>query len=59
LLQVLVSAASDRNLVLYDIRTRSPLRKLIMQMNTNAIAWNPMEAFNFTIVRCSRRCLQF
>lgn len=57
--QVLISAASDRNLVLYDIRTRSPLRKLIMQMNTNAIAWNPMEAFNFTIANEDHNCYTF
>ncbi len=23
-----------------------------MQMQSNAICWNPMEAFNFTVVRC-------
>eukprot|EP00123_Amoebidium_parasiticum_P000808 comp11710_c0_seq1/m.6274 comp11710_c0_seq1/g.6274 ORF comp11710_c0_seq1/g.6274 comp11710_c0_seq1/m.6274 type:complete len:447 (-) comp11710_c0_seq1:479-1819(-) len=45
---VFASCATDRSLVLYDIRMGSPLKKLIMQMRTNAICWNPMEAFNFT-----------
>ena len=45
---MLASAANDRNIVLYDVRERTPIRKVIMQMMTNAIAWNPMEAFNFT-----------
>lgn len=44
---VLASAGSDRTLILYDIRTSSPLSRLITQLRTNAIAWNPMEAFNF------------
>jgi WD repeat and SOF domain-containing protein 1 len=56
---VLVSAASDRNLVFYDVRARSALRKLVMQMNTNAISWNPMEAFNFTIANEDHNCYTF
>jgi WD repeat and SOF domain-containing protein 1 len=46
--ELLASAATDRNIVLYDLRTTSPLKKLVMNMRTNAIEWNPMEAFNFT-----------
>lgn len=45
---VLASTASDRNIVLYDIRTKSPLKKLIMHNSTNCISWNPMEAYHFT-----------
>eukprot|EP00040_Diaphanoeca_grandis_P005438 m.32831 g.32831 ORF g.32831 m.32831 type:complete len:451 (-) comp16707_c0_seq1:116-1468(-) len=45
---VLATAADDRNIVLYDIRAATPIRKLIMAMKTNKICWNPMEAFNFT-----------
>jgi WD repeat and SOF domain-containing protein 1 len=45
---ILVSTASDRNIVLYDIRTRTPLRKMIMLMQTNTVSWNPMEAFHFS-----------
>jgi WD repeat and SOF domain-containing protein 1 len=44
---VLLSSASDRNMVLYDTRTKTPIRKVIMQHLTNAIAWNPMESYNF------------
>jgi len=44
---VLLSSASDRNMVLYDTRTKTPIRKVVMQHLTNAIAWNPMESFNF------------
>jgi len=45
---VLATAADDRNIALYDVRAATPIRKLIMGMKTNKICWNPMEAFNFT-----------
>ena len=44
---ILASAATDRSVVLYDLRTSSPLTKTVLHMSTNAISWNPMEAFNF------------
>ncbi|KAJ2800083.1 Protein sof1 [Coemansia guatemalensis] len=44
---VLASCGTDRSIILYDLRTNSPLAKLVMTLSTNAIAWNPMEAFVF------------
>ncbi|KAL1623248.1 Protein sof1 [Neofusicoccum ribis] len=44
---ILASAASDRSIVMYDLRTSSPLHKVVLTLAANAIAWNPMEAFNF------------
>lgn len=44
---VLASAGMDRSIVIYDLRTSSPLTKLITKLRTNSISWNPMEAFNF------------
>ncbi len=44
---VFASASSDRNMVLYDIRQKTPLKKIVMQHITNAIAWNPMESYTF------------
>lgn len=41
--------AADRSIILYDTRAASPLRKCILPMRSNALAWNPMEAFNFTV----------
>mmetsp|Transcript_19367 Transcript_19367/g.57569 ORF Transcript_19367/g.57569 Transcript_19367/m.57569 type:complete len:382 (-) Transcript_19367:615-1760(-) len=46
---VLATSADDRNIALYDCRAATPIRKVILEMRTNAIAWNPMEAFNFTV----------
>ena len=45
---VFATAGSDRGVALYDLRSSTPIRKLVMQTRTNALAWNPMEAFNFT-----------
>lgn len=46
---ILASVAIDRTTVLYDLRTSSPLHKSTLNLASNAIAWNPMEAFNFAL----------
>lgn len=46
---ILASCATDRSIVLYDLRTSSPLSKTILRLASNAISWNPMEAFNFAV----------
>lgn len=42
------STASDRSIIFYDVRKSKPLRKVTLEMRSNTICWNPMEAFNFT-----------
>lgn len=34
---------------MYDLRTSSPVHKMVLKFASNAIAWNPMEAFNFAV----------
>lgn len=46
---IVASCASDRSVILYDMRGSSPLRKVILKLKSNNIAWNPMEAFVFTV----------
>ena len=46
---VLASCATDKSIILYDLRTSSPLSKVTLGLASNAIAWNPMEAFNFAV----------
>merc|ERR1712002_408452 len=46
---LLGAAASDRSIILYDTRETGPLRRVVMNLKTNAIAWNPMEAMVFTV----------
>lgn len=43
------ATSSDRGIVLYDIRSSTPVRKVVMQMKSNAVSWNPMEPLNFTV----------
>ncbi|TKA68389.1 hypothetical protein B0A55_08928 [Friedmanniomyces simplex] len=46
---ILASCATDRSLVLYDLRTASPLHRSVLTLASNAISWNPMEAFNLAL----------
>ena len=46
---ILASVALDRAIVLYDLRTSSALSKVVLRLSSNAISWNPMEAFNFAV----------
>ncbi|KAF2862232.1 WD40 repeat-like protein [Piedraia hortae CBS 480.64] len=46
---ILASCATDRSLVLYDLRTDSPLHRSILTLSSNAISWNPMEPFNLAL----------
>ncbi|KAL4585281.1 hypothetical protein LXL04_009897 [Taraxacum kok-saghyz] len=50
---------SDRSITIYDLRTSSPARKLIMRTKTNSIAWNPMEPMNFTAANENCNCYSF
>lgn len=56
---ILASAATDRSIVLYDLRTSSSLARTTLGMSTNSIAWNPMEAFNFAAANEDGNCYVF
>lgn len=56
---LLVSAASDRAVTLYDTRMSSPVRKLVLAMRSNDISWNPIEAFNFSVANDDHNCYTF
>ncbi|KAM4060554.1 sof1-like domain-containing protein [Hirsutella rhossiliensis] len=43
---VLASCSTDRAVVIYDLRTSTPVTKTVLKFATNRIAWSPMEAFN-------------
>lgn len=46
--ELFITTGSDRGIVLFDLRMSTPVRKLVMQTKSNAVAWNPIEAFVFT-----------
>ncbi|RKP12037.1 WD repeats and SOF1 domain containing-like protein [Piptocephalis cylindrospora] len=57
--EVFASCGSDRSVILYDLRMSTPLAKLVTRMSTNALAWNPMEAFMFTTANEDHNCYTF
>ncbi|GAU87510.1 hypothetical protein RvY_00342 [Ramazzottius varieornatus] len=56
---ILASCAADRSIVLHDIRQAEPLRKVVLKMRSNALCWNPMEAFLFTVANEDYNCYSF
>ncbi|ETW03219.1 hypothetical protein H310_05623 [Aphanomyces invadans] len=46
---LLASTGSDRAVSLYDTRLAQSMRKIVMEMRNNALAWNPMEPYHFTV----------
>ena len=46
---LLAATGSDRSVSLYDLRAAVPMRKFVLAMRSNKVAWNPMEPFNFIL----------
>lgn len=46
---LIASTAVDRSIGLYDLRGNTPIRKVILTMRSNALAWNPQEPLYFTV----------
>lgn len=46
---LVASTGSDRGVCLYDLRASVPMRKFVLPMNSNKIAWNPREPINFVV----------
>lgn len=46
---LIAASAGDNSVGLYDIRGNGALKKILLKMRCNAIAWNPMEPMNFTV----------
>lgn len=46
---LLAATGSDRTASLYDARAKSAMRKVVLRMRSNAVAWNPREPMNFVL----------
>ncbi|AEO61754.1 hypothetical protein MYCTH_2312280 [Thermothelomyces thermophilus ATCC 42464] len=46
---VVASVATDRSLILFDLRTNLPVIKTILQFAANRVVFNPMEAMNLAV----------
>lgn len=56
---IVSSLGDDRNICFYDIRSETPIHKVILKMKSNALSWNPMEAYNFTVANEDHNCYTF
>merc|ERR1712100_873991 len=56
---IVSSLGDDRNICFYDLRRETPIHKVILKMKSNALSWNPMEAFNFTVANEDQNCYTF
>lgn len=56
---VLASAASDRSIVIWDVRLSTPVVKTVLTFASNAVSWNPMEAFNLAVANEDHNCYVF
>jgi DDB1- and CUL4-associated factor 13 len=56
---LIAAASSDRNIILYDIRLATAVRKTVLRMKTNKIAWNPREPMNFACANEDHCCYSF
>ncbi|CAN8068371.1 unnamed protein product [Agarophyton chilense] len=56
---ILASAASDRSITLYDVRVKSPIRRLVLKTRTNQISWNPIEPMNFVTANDDHNCYSY
>ncbi|KAJ3352474.1 rRNA-processing protein sof1 [Allomyces javanicus] len=46
---VFASTSTDRAIILYDTRMSQPLKKLLLDLASNAVCWNPMEPYRFAV----------
>ena len=46
---LLASTGSDRAVTLFDVREGSAMRRAVLAMRSNALAWNPQEPLNFVV----------
>eukprot|EP01132_Coremiostelium_polycephalum_P006105 gene6105-7608_t len=56
---LLASCTSERAIILYDIRQNSPAQKLITNMRSNSIAWNPTESYMIALANEDENVYQY
>jgi len=46
---ILAGCTHDRSIFALDTRQKTPLVKVVMKLRSNALSWNPMESYSFTV----------
>ena len=47
----LAGCTRDRSLILYDVRQKEPIRKVVLSAKANALAWNPRDPLSLVVGR--------
>lgn len=56
---ILASTSTDRAITLYDLRMNDCIGKVYLQMRSNALCWNPMEPYYFSVANEDHNCYTF
>lgn len=56
---ILLSSSNDCSVILYDIRTRLPIKKQVHKNSFPSICWNPIESYIFTCANCDTNLYTF
>eukprot|EP00607_Mallomonas_marina_P010218 CAMPEP_0182421404 /NCGR_PEP_ID=MMETSP1167-20130531/6782_1 /TAXON_ID=2988 /ORGANISM="Mallomonas Sp, Strain CCMP3275" /LENGTH=329 /DNA_ID=CAMNT_0024598511 /DNA_START=86 /DNA_END=1072 /DNA_ORIENTATION=+ len=56
---LLASTGTDRGVCLYDLRASQPMRKFMLAMRSNMVAWNPREPNYFILANEDHNVYQF
>lgn len=56
---LLAHTSMDRGVGLFDVRSGTALKKMILKMRCNCIEWNPMEPLNFVVGNEDYNCYSF
>eukprot|EP01029_Cantina_marsupialis_P028174 TRINITY_DN775818_c0_g1_i1.p1 TRINITY_DN775818_c0_g1~~TRINITY_DN775818_c0_g1_i1.p1 ORF type:complete len:456 (+),score=120.99 TRINITY_DN775818_c0_g1_i1:69-1436(+) len=56
---IIGATCGDNSITLLDVRSDTPIRKLVLKNRSNALAWNPMEPFNFSVANEDYNCYTY
>ena len=56
---IILGTGYDRSITLFDLRTKNPLKQVILRNKSACACWNPQEPFNFTVGNEDSNCYTF
>ena len=56
---IILGTGYDRSITLFDLRTKNPLKQVVLRNKSACACWNPQEPFNFTVGNEDSNCYTF
>ena len=56
---IVLGTGYDRSITLFDLRTKNPLKQVVLRNKSACACWNPQEPFNFTVGNEDSNCYTF